>query len=250
MARPKKQTVDYFPHYVASGKTLFILENTFGNNGYAFWFKLLEILGSTEGHYYDTNNSADWMFLLAKTKVSEETGTEILKTLAELGAIDSDLWEQKVIWVQNLVDNVSDVYKKRGVAKPSKPSFCDRNTPTPIVSDSENQQSKVKESKVKETKTNNIIDTGDSSLSLLKYMETRGFPFMSPINIEKLNADIEIYSEAEVKKAIDIADENGKHSYAYVKGILERRRAGVNEKIDKEEAFKKAAKEFLEDDSI
>lgn len=45
MARPKKQTVDYFPHFVKGGRTIFILENKFGNDGYAFWFKLLEILG-------------------------------------------------------------------------------------------------------------------------------------------------------------------------------------------------------------
>ena len=47
MARPKKQTVDYFPHIIKQGKTMTILENRFGNDGYAFWFKLLEILGST-----------------------------------------------------------------------------------------------------------------------------------------------------------------------------------------------------------
>ena len=45
MARPRKQTVDYFPHYCKCGRTIFILENRFGNDGYAFWFKLLEILG-------------------------------------------------------------------------------------------------------------------------------------------------------------------------------------------------------------
>ena len=36
MARPKKQTVDYFPHFVKGGRTIFILENKFGNDGYAY----------------------------------------------------------------------------------------------------------------------------------------------------------------------------------------------------------------------
>lgn len=53
MARPTKETVDYFPHFVKCGRTIFILESKYGNDGYAFWFKLLEILGDTEGHYYD-----------------------------------------------------------------------------------------------------------------------------------------------------------------------------------------------------
>jgi len=48
MARPNKQGVDYFPHFVNHGKTMFILEEKFGNNGYAFWFKLLELLGKEE----------------------------------------------------------------------------------------------------------------------------------------------------------------------------------------------------------
>lgn len=66
MARPKKQTVDYFPHFVKGGRTIFILENKFGNDGYAFWFKLLEILGESEGHFYDCSNASNWEYLLAK----------------------------------------------------------------------------------------------------------------------------------------------------------------------------------------
>jgi hypothetical protein len=175
MARPKKQTIDYFPHVVVGGKTLFILENTFGNDGYAFWFKLLELLGSTEGHVYDINNSAEWRFLLAKTKVEGDKGKQILDLLAELGAIDHQLWQNGIVWSQNLVDNVADVYLKRKSESPKKPviptkeGFCDGNstksenkssfrdgnvnkTNSDVISDSENPQSKVKESKVKESR--------------------------------------------------------------------------------------------------
>jgi len=31
MARPKKQTVDYFPHYCNGGRSLSILQNQHGN---------------------------------------------------------------------------------------------------------------------------------------------------------------------------------------------------------------------------
>ena len=48
MARPAKLTVDYFPHIINQGKTIFIIENNYGNDGYAFWFKLLELLGATD----------------------------------------------------------------------------------------------------------------------------------------------------------------------------------------------------------
>lgn len=166
MARPKKQTVDYFPHdaNASNGKTLFILESKFSNDGYAFWFKLLEVLSSTNGHVYDCRNPASWEFLLAKTHISEDIANKIMELLVSLDAIDKDLWRtQKVVWVQNLVDNVADVYKNRRTGVPQKPSFYNqkppqskvptsRNPSDADVSTDENPQSKLKESKVKETK--------------------------------------------------------------------------------------------------
>ena len=87
----------------------------------------------------------------------------------------------------------------------------------------------------------------EKKFNIFEYMQQRGFVSISPMIYEKINADIELYSLEEVKKAIDIADSNAKHTYNYVKGILEKRRAGVNEKAKKETNFKKAMKEFLEE---
>ena len=166
MARPKKQTVDYFPHIANSGKTIFILENQFGNDGYAFWFKILEVLATTDGHVIDTNNPNEWEFLVAKTRVNDEKAQEILSLLGRLEAIDNDLLQVGIIWSQNLVDNVADVYKKRKVYLPIKPEINSfgqqKHDDKPVsdngngssdgVMDNINPQSKVKETKVKETK--------------------------------------------------------------------------------------------------
>jgi len=164
MARPKKQTVDYFPHIIKQGKTITILENRFGNDGYAFWFKLLEILGSTEGHCYRYENTADIEFLLAKTLVERETAENILGLLAELEAIDKKLWEKGYIWSDNFIDNIADVYKKRSGKTPKKPVFGEKTPPEEEfperkpeeeeVSGNINPQSKVKESKVNKNKDN------------------------------------------------------------------------------------------------
>lgn len=106
-----------------------------------------------------TKNKPDWKFLVAKTLVTEEKASEILDILAELNAVDPTLRKEKVIWCQNLVDNVEDVYKKRRALKPSKPALknnCDENPNTGDdsvmetsgddelegVSDSQNRQSK------------------------------------------------------------------------------------------------------------
>ena len=126
MGRPRKQTVDYFPHFVSTdSRTKFILEQSWGNDGYAFWFKLLELLGRSEGHYYDCNALANEKYLAALMKLEQATIDEILATLADLGNIDKELWEErKVIWCQSLVDNLQDVYSKRR----KSPRLC-RNRP-------------------------------------------------------------------------------------------------------------------------
>lgn len=140
MARPSKNTVDYFPHFVKGGKTIYILENKYGNDGYAFWFKLLEILCDTNGQVYDCNNEANWEFLLAKTRVSSDIATDILNTLSLLYAIDKELWEtQKIIWIENLVTQLSPVYSRRNASLPKKPKLLVNNN---IVNDDRNSDEK------------------------------------------------------------------------------------------------------------
>ena len=143
--RPSKTTVDYFPHFTAHKKTIFTLESLYGNDGYAFWFKLLEILGSTEGHCFRYGKSADWLFLVAKTNISEEKALLILKTLSDLEAIDPRLHKEKAIWSDNFVDGLRHVYDKRSTEIPLKPPFRGEKR----LSGKKTPQSKVKESKVK-----------------------------------------------------------------------------------------------------
>lgn len=158
MARPRKNGVDYFSHDTTSGKTIFTLESQYGNDGYAFWFKLLELLGTQLGHSYNCNNTADWLFLVAKTRITPEKAEDILNTLAQLDAIDDELWNEKIIWSQNFVDRLADVYKKRGTETPQKPGFCDGNSSTTGVTVPESTQRKVKE-----IKANEIIEKGDNT---------------------------------------------------------------------------------------
>jgi len=162
MARPQKAVVDYFPHNVKHGKSMLAIESRFGNDGYSFWFKLLEILGETEGHVFDCNNPVNIEYMLAKTHLSEVTAFEIIDLLAKIGSIDRELWDEKIIWCQHFVDGVTDAYKRRKIGIPQKPSLCIQKpvtnefmyteTPPSEVSVNINLQSKVKESKVKDIK--------------------------------------------------------------------------------------------------
>ena len=162
MPRPKKQTVDYFPHSCNHKKTMFILEERYGNDGYAFWFKLLEVIGNTKGHYLNLDGPSEMEFLLAKTHVSEVSGLEMLDLLAKLDAIDPEAWGHKAVWCQNFIDGVASVYQNRQQPLPQKPSFTEqesicgvvstsRNTGDGVVSNGESTQTIVEETIVEES---------------------------------------------------------------------------------------------------
>ena len=122
MTRPLTNTVEYFFHSCHHGKTLFILEQRFGNDGYSFWFKLLESLGNAENHFLDLNDPLTFETLQAKAKIKDGITTySLLDLLALLQAIDPPLWKEKIVWSENFVQGLSQVYKNRKRDLPVKP---------------------------------------------------------------------------------------------------------------------------------
>lgn len=138
MARPERNNVDYFPFYCEDGKKMFYLEETYGNDGFATFVKILRELAKTDFHYLDLSKTTTMMFLSAKCKIQQKTLESIINDLVDLQKFDSVLWnENKIIWCQDFVDSIQDAYKKRnnkcityegllllltslGVRKPSK----------------------------------------------------------------------------------------------------------------------------------
>lgn len=113
MARPQRNTVDYFPHYISSGKKMFFIESRYKNDGYAVWFRILEMLGSSENHYLNLNNEQDVLFISARCFVAEDLLILIINDLAKIGAIDAEFWENKIIWSETFSKSIEDAYKKR-----------------------------------------------------------------------------------------------------------------------------------------
>lgn len=160
MARPEKHTVKYFPHDVDHGLTIETLDAKHGIAGYYFWFRLLELLGKTKNHYIDIGNKHAFLMLQNYTKTNAAEATEILDLLAELDAIDCKLWESKIIYSQNFIDGIADVYKKRKNEVPKKPETELKYTETSLpgteteLTDTFIDQSKVNKSKVNKSKLN------------------------------------------------------------------------------------------------
>ena len=145
--RKAKQTVDYFPHYTKHGKTLYILEQRWGDSGYSGLYKIMEVLADEEGHCYDARRTDKWEFLIAKVG---SLAPEILQKLADLDVIDRDLWGVRVVWMQSFVESIKEVYRRRFLPLPIKPELSLFLPPeikeSPISSDvnSEPQEKKNK----------------------------------------------------------------------------------------------------------
>lgn len=114
MARSELNTVSYFPLYCDEGQKMFYIEETYGNDGFSTFIKILRELAKTEYHYLDLSKPTSLMFLSAKCKVGKDLLNSIITDLVELGKFDKELWEKsKIIWCQDFVDSVKDAYDKR-----------------------------------------------------------------------------------------------------------------------------------------
>ena len=206
MARPKKQTVDYFPHYCDESRSLQIVQTKHGNDGYAFWFKMLQLLGKTDGHVYDYNNPDDWLFLLTETHAPDERKAEnLLELFALLGMIDEELWKKKIIWCQHFVDNVADAYKRRTVELPVRPGF-----PLPEVNQALIQAVDI------------FDKLGGKIAGMIKcYEEEIGKP-LSTMDYEKLKDFADTYPDDYFEQAVGEAKKNkAKAPMSYIESIME-----------------------------
>jgi hypothetical protein len=114
MARTARNNVDYFPHEAIHGKKMFIIENTYGNDGYAVWFKMLEQLGKNDYHYINIKDDMQKLYLASVFKVSEELMVKIITDLAKIGAVNKDLFEDHgIIFSEKFVESIEDAYKRR-----------------------------------------------------------------------------------------------------------------------------------------
>ena len=166
MARPPKNNVEYFPFICEEGKKMYYIEETYGNDGFATFVKILRELGKADYHYLNLSSPSTVMFLSAKCKVQKEVLLSIVNDLVELGKFDKLLWsENNIIWCQDFVDSVQDAYKKRnnkcitydglllllfslGVRKPSKLPSKGYGNPQSKV-----EETKEEERREEETKT-------------------------------------------------------------------------------------------------
>lgn len=211
MARPQKNNVEYFPHYISDGKKMFYIEQKYGNDGYASWFKILETLAKTDHHWINLNEETELMFLASKCRISEETLINLLEDLSKLDQINSEMWANKIIWSDKFIESISDAYVKRSNECMNIEGLRSHLMGLGILKEPVKPQSivkeiKVKESKEKKTKTFLMSEANASNISEKNkgYFEiAKSFYSLFELNAEKLGVKWAQLEKAKAETFID-----------------------------------------------
>jgi hypothetical protein len=196
MARPQKYTVDYFPHLASASdkETLFIMEQNFGGRiAYTFWFKTVEILAKSEKHFIDLRTPEALEFFMAKTYTDDEICSKMLNKLAKLGAIDQDLWKEKIIFSDKFVEGVEQAYRLRKVNPYRKDDIMRLLFPEKFICEVNNEVSNVGNTQIKlnNNKLNNLphVETPENSFDeeeFIKFKKTVQDIGLENIELERL----------------------------------------------------------------
>jgi hypothetical protein len=157
MARPKKEGMDYFPHDTdaVNDEKIEALRLLYGNDGYAFYFILLERIYRTNNFELDVSDAETIQILSKKVDVNEEKFRQMLETSLKRGCFDQQAYEERKVLTSNgIKKRASNVVEKRVKMREKYQQEKD------IVSDAETTQetkvetpqSKEKKSKVKKSK--------------------------------------------------------------------------------------------------
>lgn len=195
------------------------------------WFKLLCFAGKNNNHgVFMLSNKIAYTDEMLATIFRRDLNTIrlALKTFEDFGMIEM---VNNTITIPNWDKHQTlDAYEKK--KERDRIYQAERREKQKLIAGKSSDKSSKKSSDVvvseeeKEKEEDKDIDiTSSSDFNILKYAEQRNF-ILSAVQIEQLQEDVNIYSLEEVKKALEIADNNGKRNYTYFKAVLNNRRNG------------------------
>lgn len=161
MARPKKEGMDYFPHDTDSvnDEKVEALRMLYGNDGYAFYFILLERIYRTKNAELDVSDAETMQILSRKVGVTLQEFENMLKTALKRDCFDRNEYEKRGVLTSNgIKKRLAPIMEKREKMRRKYVSEIEKDSC--VVSDAETQQKpdKVKERKVKESIIKPSID--------------------------------------------------------------------------------------------
>ena len=160
MARPRKEGMDYYPHDTdaSNDEKIEAMRSIFGNDGYAFYFILLERIYRTDRAEIDISKRVFKMALVTKTMVDEQKFDEMLEAAIELNLFDENSFrERSVLTSRGIQKRFSEVKNMRERWRKKKDNQAEI-----VVFQGENKEENAEEndeetgeSKAKQSKANN-----------------------------------------------------------------------------------------------
>lgn len=167
MARPQKEGLDYFSHDTdaVNDEKIEALRALHGNDGYAFYFILLERIYRSPNSEIDISDAETLQILARKVAVTNEKFAEIMQTALKWKCFDRVKYTKHHILTSNGVKKRSaPVIQKRLDMRqkyqcPSVSSPVSASETLPETPQSKVKNSKVKNSKVRYGEFNNVLLT-------------------------------------------------------------------------------------------
>ena len=157
MARPLKEGMDYFPHDTdaANDEKIEVLRSLYGNDGYAFYFIMLERIYRSKNFEINVSDAETreetYQILSRKVSVTRERFDQILQTALKWGCFNQQWYDEKgIISSDGIKKRSGTVTEKRAAMRikyNNKPTGVSASETTQETGE-ETPQSKVKESKV------------------------------------------------------------------------------------------------------
>jgi len=250
MARPQKEGLDYFPHDTdaVNDEKIEALRAMFGNDGYAFYFILLERIYRTPEFELIINDNMIKV-LAKKVGVSQKKFLKMIDFSLEIKIFCGKSYSGKrALTSEGIKKRASKIVTERQKAREKyerKKKISQQKIGGEIQEETreetrqETGESKVKESKIKEkeniypsndmldinthTYTTNVDGSGNKSVcvSAKEFQNKKGRP-ISPVELEFFEEAEEIRGRDLVLEALEIAFCQKKNpGVGYVRGILE-----------------------------
>lgn len=226
-----------------NSKIKFIRSLPEGNNIVLFWIMLLTKAGkcNSKGFIFLTENIPYTPSMLASELDFEiNTVNLALETLKKLNMIQISNETMEISnWseYQNLegMDKIREQNKIRKRKQREKEKMLELEESHVMSRDShatEEERRKKNKNKKEEKEKQEKENVVGGGVDIFSYFQQRGFVSISSMMAQDITELVNEYSIEEVKKAVDIADDNQKHTLSYVKGVLKHRRANGEKQKD------------------
>jgi hypothetical protein len=199
MARPKKQGLDYFPHDTdaMNDEKLEIMQALYGNDGYAFYFKMLERVYRTEDLRLDISDAETRKVLAKKFFVDEERFEKMVYSSIKYGLFDEFAYESSgLITSHGILKRAETVLEKR---KKMRQTYINQGvgvSEAETVQKSAETREETPQSKVKKSKEKKSINISN----------TRTFGEFVEISEDEYQSLLDKYGEPTATKCIQELD--------------------------------------------